>query len=727
MACQPSFDRLAAIATLALVGLMDAIWQQIAGARPRLNPQVVIRRQRYQGETWYLLQDPISERHFRLSAGAYKLISRFDGNRTLEMIWQQAQQSLSHPLDQEAFIRLLMRLKGGGALMDSPESEVLKILEHRKQPSQWLRQLRNPLSLRLPLWDPDKVLNRLMPVVQPLFGRVGMGLWLLIVLSGLLQAALYWREITGNVTSQLLSADNLLLMVAVYLLMKLFHEAAHGFATKYWGGEIHQVGVLLLALIPMPYVDASAASGFSERRARIVVGAAGIMAELLLASLGLWLWLATGPGWVNAAAYNMMLIGGLSTLLVNGNPLLKFDGYYVFADLIDIPNLSIRANRYLGYLLQRYLFGVEHADSPAQTDWERGWFIFYGIAAFFYRFFILITIMLFVAESYPLVGKVIAIWALIGMVILPLAKQLSYLFTSRQLVNRRRRALLVTTSIIASLMLILFIIPVPHATHAEGVILPPDGSEVRAGAEGEVVELLATSDSSVTRNQPLVAMEDPFLQTELKRLAGRLSALQVEYETLVSEDETVKAEIVLDEIRLVETEVSQKRERASRLILRSPVEGIFLVQQPGDLPGRFLSQGELIGYVLDNRQPEIRVVVSQQDIGLVRQYSRKIKAVYADRPADDLPVSLQRHIPESQQRLPSSALGRLGGGKIALHPEDEDGTRPLEAVFEIRLRLDQRISRLGERVIIRFEHQPMPLGWQWYRSIRQMFLKRFRV
>ncbi|MEW8053180.1 MAG: hypothetical protein AB2809_22725, partial [Candidatus Thiodiazotropha sp.] len=584
---------------------MDTIWQQIAGVRPRLNPQIVIRRQLYRGETWYLLQDPISERYFRLSPKSYRLISRFDGNHTLEMIWHQAAQRLDYPLDQEAFIRLLIQLKGAGALMDSPESEALRILERRKQPRRWLRQLRNPLSLRLPLWDPDKVLNRLMPAAQPLFGRVGMGLWLLLVLSGLMQAVLHWREITGNVTSQLLSADNLLLMGAVYLLMKLFHEAAHGFATKHWGGEVHQVGVLLLALIPMPYVDASAASGFSERRARIVVGAAGIMTELLLASLGLWLWLITGPGWVNAAAYNMMLIGGLSTLLVNGNPLLKFDGYYVFADLIDIPNLSIRANRYLGFLLQHYLFGVEHADSPAQSDWERGWFIFYGIAAFFYRFFILITIMLFVAERYPLVGKAIAVWALVGMVILPLAKQLNYLFTSRQLVNRRRRALLVTASIALSLLLILFVIPVPHATHAEGVILPPDGAEVRAGAEGEVVELLAASDSLVTRNQPLVAMEDPFLQSELKRLAGRLRALRVEHEILVSEHETVKAEIVMEEIRLVETEISQKRDQLSRLTLRSPVDGAFLVQQPGDLPGRFLTQGELIGYVLDNSQPEI--------------------------------------------------------------------------------------------------------------------------
>jgi putative peptide zinc metalloprotease protein len=718
---------LAATATLALVGLMERLWQRISGARPRLNPHIVIRRQFYQRELWYLLQDPLSERHFRLTPAAYRLISRFDGEHTLEAIWQQAQQSMRQPPEQKAFIRLLMQLKSAGVLREGPESEALKIVGRRKQLRPWLRQLRNPLSLRLPLWDPDKALNRLMPWVQPLFSRVGMGLWLLLALSGLLLAALHWQAISGNVTSQLLAADNLLLMGAVYLLMKLLHEAAHGFAAKHWGGEVHQVGVLLLALIPLPYVDASAANGFSERRARMAVGAAGIMAELLLASLGLWLWLATGPGWLNAAAYNMMLIGGLSTLLVNGNPLLRFDGYYLFADLIDIPNLSIRSNRYLGYLLQRYLFGLEDADSPAQSDWERGWFFFYGISAFFYRLFVLFMIMLFVAERYPLVGQAIALWALVGMVILPLLRQIVFLFTSERLAKRRKRVLVVTPSIIGTLLLILFVVPVPYATHAEGIVLPPEGSEVRVGAQGELVELLAPPDSHVTHDQPLAAMEDPFLQTDLKRLAGRLRSLRAEHESLVSDRRHVKAKILLDEIGLVETEIAQKQAEAEGLVLRSPAEGGFVVQQPGDLPGRFLRQGDLIGYVLDDRQVEVRVAVSQEDIGLVRHSTQTIEARYANRPAETVPARLLRAIPESRQRLPSPALGSLGGGEFALHPEDKDGMRSLEAVFELRLQLERPVARLGERIIVHFEHPPLPLGWQWYRSLRQMFLKRFNL
>jgi putative peptide zinc metalloprotease protein len=712
---------------VALVGVMEGLWQRIAEVRPRLNPHITLRRQHYRNELWYLLQDPISERHFRLTPAAYQLISRFDGEHSLEALWQQAQQSKRYPLEKHAIIRLLMQLQGGRVLMQDSQSEALKLLERPREPRQWLRQLRNPLSLRIPLWDPDKTLNRLLPLVRPLFSRVGMGLWLVVVLSGLIQAALHWQAITGNVTSQLLAADNLLLMGAVYLLMKLFHEAAHGFGTKHWGGEVHQVGVMLLALIPMPYVDASAANGFAERRARVVVGAVGIMVELMLASLGIWLWSASGPGWVNAAAYNMMLIGGLSTLMVNGNPLLRFDAYYVFADLIDIPNLSNRANRYLGYLLQRYLLGLEDADSPAQTDGERGWFIAYGIVAFFYRLFVLVMIILFVAEGYPLVGQAIAIWALVGMVILPLVRQVKFLFTSQRLAKRRTRALLTSASFIGLFSLVLFVIPAPYATHIEGVVLPPDGAEVRAGVQGEVVELLVPPDSHVLRDQPLLVLQDPFLQTDLNYLAGRLRELRAQYDALLSGHEKVKAEIVLEEMRLVESEIVQKQDLVARLTIRSPVEGTFLIQQPADLSGQFLHQGDLVGYVLDHRQGEVRLAVSQEAIGLVRQSTQTIVARYANRPAEVVPVKLLRDVPASRQHLPNPALGSMGGGEFTLHPDDTDGTRPLEAVFEMRLKLGQPIVRLGERMIVRFEHQAQPLGWQWFRSLRQMFIKRFNL
>ncbi|PVV24220.1 MAG: hypothetical protein B6D79_11150 [gamma proteobacterium symbiont of Ctena orbiculata] len=324
-------------------------------------------------------------------------------------------------------------------------------------------------------------------------------------------------------------------------------------------------------------------------------------------------------------------------------------------------------------------------------------------------------------------GGIIALWALIGMVIMPLVGQIKFLFTSRQLAKRRTRALLSVASISVLLVLSLFVVPAPHATFVEGVVLPPDGSEIRAGAQGEVVELLAQPDTHVSAGQPLLVMEDPYLETELKRLAAQQRELMAEYDVLVSSHEMVRADILRQELSLVEKEISRKRTLAANLTLHSPVAGLLLVQQPGDLPGLFLHQGDLVGYVFDNHQAEVSVAVSQEAIGLVRRSAETVQARYANRPGELLPVKVVAEIPESRQRLPSPALGSQGGGGFTLHPDDNDGTRPLETVFELRLQLEKPVIRLGERVIVCFQHSPLPLGWQWYRSIRQLFLKRLNL
>src|SRR5260370_20248483 len=142
---------------------------------------------------------------------------------------------------------------------------------------------------------------------------------------------------------------------------------------------------MLLVFLPVPYVDASSSAAFPEKWRRALVGAAGIIVELVLASLALFVWLDVEEGLLRAFTYNVMLIGGVSTILFNGNPLLRFDGYYVLADLLEIPNLADRAKRFINYLIIRNLFGVKGASSPATSPGEPFWFILYGVSAFFYR------------------------------------------------------------------------------------------------------------------------------------------------------------------------------------------------------------------------------------------------------------------------------------------------------------------------------------------------------
>ncbi len=222
--------------------------------------------------------------------------------------------------------------------------------------------------MRFPLFDPDRFLQRTLPWVQPLFGWFGILLWLAVVGTGAVLAASHWTDLTEDIADRVLDPQNLVLLWFVYPVVKALHELGHAYATRKWGGEVHEIGIMLLVLSPVPYVDASAAWGFRDKRKRMVVGAVGIAVELFLGALALFVWLAVEPGAVRAIAYNVMLISGVSTLLFNGNPLLRFDGYYVLSDAIEIPNLGARANQYLGYLFQRYVFGVADAEDPCAFD-----------------------------------------------------------------------------------------------------------------------------------------------------------------------------------------------------------------------------------------------------------------------------------------------------------------------------------------------------------------------
>src|SRR5581483_5184184 len=167
--------------------------------------------------------------------------------------------------------------------------------------------------------DPDRFLTATMPLLRPLFGPVGAALWLALVGGAVVLALLHWTELHADLADRLFSVSTLTLLFLAYPMVKALHELGHAYAAKAGGGEVHEIGVMLLALLPVPYVDASAASGFPSKWRRAAVGAAGIVVELALASIALMVWVAAAPGPVRAFAFTVMLIGGVSTLLFNGN------------------------------------------------------------------------------------------------------------------------------------------------------------------------------------------------------------------------------------------------------------------------------------------------------------------------------------------------------------------------------------------------------------------------
>lgn len=653
-----------------------------------------------------------------------------DGNRTVQQIWDAAIAALGDDAPtQDEVIRLLGQLHFTNVLQSDISPDTLEMIDRRKkQKKHWKQRLMNPLSMRFPLANPDRFLVKSMGFVKPLLSRPGISLWFIVVIYALVLAVLNWPELTHNMADRVLTPKNLFLLWLVYPFIKLLHELGHAFTVRIWGGEVHDMGIILLAFTPIPYVEASASSAFPDKYKRMAVAAAGMAVELFVASLALFLWLNIESGYVSAIAYNVMLIGGVSTLLFNGNPLLRFDGYYVLADWIEIPNLSNRSSKYLGYLLQRYILGLKDAQSPASSDGERPWFVIYGIAAFCYRIFVLAALTLFISSKFFFVGVVIAVWAVITQIILPVIRTSNTFYNS--IGGRRKRTRLITASamVLGLTTILLFVLPVPLRTSAQGVVSLPEYSRVRVGTDCFVSEILVPDGTEVKPGTPLLRCEDPFLESKVQILEATLRESEAKYnaENLQSR---VQREILREKIISADAALARVHERQRELTVHSHNKGVFVLPDAESLVGRYVKQGTLLGYIMGRYESVAVLVVSQSDITLVRERTTGVTLRLAGTLNKPFTVNIDREIPAASSTLPSPVLGTSGGGDIPVNPSDPEGVQTLTKTFqfEIKLPIIRSNGRIGERVYAIFDHGFEPVALQWYRSLRRLFLSKFHV
>ncbi|MGH7303952.1 MAG: efflux RND transporter periplasmic adaptor subunit, partial [Candidatus Rokuibacteriota bacterium] len=427
-------------------------------------------------------------------------------------------------------------------------------------------------------------------------------------------------------------------------------------------------------------------------------------------------------------AYNTVLIAGVTTLLFNVNPLLRYDGYYILADLLEIPNLRRRTDAYLQYLCERDLFGRREAAPPVATPGERAWFVGYGVASFVYRILVVAAILMFIADRYFWLA--LFFLGVTGIVWLaaPLAKGIQFVATSPRLRQHRVRALAVSVGALAAVALVLGAVPVPYRSVIEGVVWIPEESIVRAGTEGFIQEIVAAPGARVARGDILIRLRDPEITTRVAVVAARVRELQARYDAEKPVDQ-VRAAIVLEELQFAREDLARASQRVAELTIRSGTSGTFVVPTAEDLPGRFVKQGERLAHVVELGTLTIRTAVPQDAIDLVRFHTQRVDVRLAERLTDVTHGVIRRLVPGATEQLPTTALGSEGGGQIVVDPRDPNGVTAIQKVFQVDVELAAAAGRLnvGGRAYVRFDHGWQPLAVQWYLALRQLFLARFNV
>jgi putative peptide zinc metalloprotease protein len=475
--------------------------------------------------------------------------------------------------------------------------------------------------------------------------------------------------------------------------------------------------------MPVPYVDASAATAFRSRAQRMAVSAAGIMVELLLAALAMLVWLQAQDGWVRDAAFVIMTIGGVSSLLFNGNPLMRLDGYYMLSDFLEIPNLATRANQRFVYLLQRYLLRMKTADSGDLDTFEARLLPCYAIASFVYRVAISAAVILWISDKSLSLAWLAGLWMGWGMLLRPLLRSARFLLSSPTLAHSRARAIGICFGVVGVVSAALFALPLPSLTRAQGVVWQPDDTALRAAAAGEVEQLVATDGQMLKAGDLIAVLINPELQASAKVLEARAAGLLVKINQALNEDNAA-LQGLQEQLTTVTAQLARAHADLEALRICATVAGRLVIPRAEDLPGRFLKKGATLGYILTGETLLIRVAVTQDQAGRIRAGGGPISLRLAEDLDQILSGIVVREVPAASGLLHSAALGDRNDGPIRTDPEDKDGLRTLEPVFVFDVAVTgEQARRLGGRAFLRFDHGSETAGDQLGRALRQLFLR----
>jgi len=709
--------------------LFSADWYRVSDLMPWVASDVVAHRHVYRGQPGYVLQSRSSGKHFRVDIATYELIHALNGRVSVDEVWRNGLERYDTDAPtQDEFLILLADLHHAEVISVGRRLDTDTLFGRREASKKTDRRARysNPLYLRFSLFDPDAILTKIEPYLAWLCTRTAAFVWLAIMI--LTAAALapdlgdLVREIDRSTFTE---PSTLVIAILLWPLLKCLHEFAHGLAVKHRGGEVHEMGVAVMVLFPIPYVDASASSVFPNKWHRIFVSAAGIFMDMTLCAFALLVW-STSNGLVHDISMVVVLMTGLSTLLFNGNPLLKFDGYYVLADLLEIPNLAERSSKYLKGLFSNQLFQIPNTVKPVDNK-EAWWLVGYGVTAAVYRFFLTLFIAWMLSARMLTIGVLLAVYAIVASIVWPFVRSVSRMWRNPDV--SRTRILGFGSVIPLAVFVFLGVIPVAADRTVKGVVWLPDDSIVRVDSECEVTNVNVLNGEHVNTGDVLFQCHNPMIDQNARILLAERDELKAKQSGLLARD-TSKYQQIKQELAANGTRLVDAINRRNALIVRAASSGQFVLDGEFELSGQLLAAGSLAAYVIpDTQDRTVRLALSENTSDAKLDWQEiKVRAP-GETGVVKSHLSKVTHLSTAATyAVPSPALTVLGGGNLAASMVDKRVQLDSPA-FDVEIAWPETATPLpiGSHVLVKLSRDSEPLGAQWLRRWQRAFLGRVRT
>ncbi|MBC8289232.1 MAG: hypothetical protein H8E37_02845, partial [Planctomycetes bacterium] len=492
-----------------------------------VRPDLVIKRIDYLGVGYWVIKDPAGLKYYRLQQEQYEVLKLLDGERSLEHVRDEMLAIMPTVRLQLSDIQhLITDLHEKGLVYSNREGQGAALIKKHSEEKKkkFFNTLRSLLYVRLPGWDPESVLTVIYPFFRWMFSPVGVALFAATVLTswGLLavQFDAFRQELPEF--QQFFGWPNLIYMWMVLGVCKIIHEFGHGLGCKHFGGECHEMGVMLLVFSPCLYCDVSDSWMLRNKWARIMIGAAGMYIEILLSAFAIFVWWYTTDGMLHMLALNTFFVTTITTVIFNANPLMRFDGYYMMSDFLEIPNLRPKADRLLREWFAWYCLGIESKPDPFMPETGRVWFITFAIAASIYRWFIVIAITVFlytVLKPYGLqsIGAtlaVISVSTIVGNMVFNLYKMIS----APRIEPMSKPKIFVSLTVLGCVVAACLAIPMPLHIEATFIIEPVDVQHVYNPTPGELLKYDVEPGQWIEEGHVVATLVNPEKEDEKRDL-----------------------------------------------------------------------------------------------------------------------------------------------------------------------------------------------------------------
>lgn len=670
-----------------------------------IAPDVMIWPVRERGQTVYRLEIPRLHRFFRVGYEEYVFISLLDGKTTAAQACGLAAAELGKdgPTEDEsmAIARWLLRNRIAHFAGSPPPTR------HHGKPARdhgmpdrsrgtsiltrW-----NPLWIKFPIPGIDRPIERVARSLTWTLSPIAVAasiVTMIVAALVLMSSRSQWAATAGG----LLHPSNALLIAGVWVALKVVHELAHAIACVRMGGRIGPTGLVLMLLAPLAFIDVSSCWRLRSRRARIYVSAAGMFAELTIAAVAALAWAFVAESeQARFLLANVVVTAGLSTILFNANPLMRFDGYFILADAVDIANLYSEGSRSLRRCIGRLVGEKAGRDGLGEeftiVGWRRGFVLVYGGAALLWRILVMTSLLIAASAMFAGAGWVLVLAVLVCWLSPPVQKHVRAWFSQwrdRPVAAYRRAA--ISIGFAGLFLLAVFVVPIRTRILAPGVVQYRSEATVRARASGFLSKIHVSDGQPVRAGDVLATLENRELTTRLSEqlLTLRQNAIRRNVAMERSEPGLVqvlakRAESIADQIRQLETQ-------AAGLTVLAPHDGTVVARNLDQAAGRYIEEGQILMAVAAPDDQEIVAMVSHRSVDEVRSLvDSRVSVRAADRQTVD--TRFRRIEPRASDQLAIEAMAAINGGSLAIRPTEDEKSgqvwRLSEPHFRVRLALE---------------------------------------